>query len=392
MATPPRRRATPAKPKAKKPAPASAAPAADLATPVVAQRAVLVDLALQGGGSHGAFTWGVLDRLLEEECIRIEGVSGTSAGAMNGAVMASGFAKGGAAGAREALEAFWRRTSQAAAFSPLQRTPLDVALGRWSLDNSPAFLAMDLASRMFSPYDLGPLTATNPLEAILAESVDFEALATGPIKVFVTATCVRDGRGHVFRPHEISPRVLLASACLPSLFQAVEIDGDAYWDGGYSGNPTITPLVLECQSSDTIIVPINPVERRGTPTTARDIQNRLNEIAFNAVLLKELRMIAMLRELAAMLPATAEGAMKESEAALWGRMRMHYVRNGVMNTLDASSKLNAEWAFLTFLRDEGRKAAEAFLAEHGHCLGRESTLPFQLLARETAPTDPASGL
>jgi NTE family protein len=251
---------------------------------------------------------------------------------------------------------------------------------------------MDLASRMFSPYDLGPLTATNPLEAILADSVDFEALATGPIKVFVTATCVRDGRGHVFRPHEITPRVLLASACLPSLFQAVEIDGDAYWDGGYSGNPTITPLVLECQSSDTIIVPINPVERRGTPTSARDIQNRLNEIAFNAVLLKELRMIAMLRELSAMLPATMEGAVMESEAGLWARMRMHYVRNTVMTTLDASSKLNAEWAFLTFLRDEGRKAAEAFLAEHGHCLGRESTLPFRLLERETAPTDPASGL
>lgn len=363
------------------PPPAAESPPA---APALAAGRVLVDLALQGGGSHGAFTWGVLDRLLEEERLTIEGVSGTSAGAMNAAVMASGYAKGGAAGAREALDAFWRRNSQAAAFSPFQRTPLDRMLGRWSLDNSPGYLAMDLASRMFSPYDLGPFASTNPLEAVLTESVDFAALAEGPIKVFVTATCVRDGRGHVFRRHEITPRVLLASACLPTLFQAVEIDGDAYWDGGFSGNPTITPLVLECQSSDTILIPVNPVERPGTPTSARDIHNRLNEIAFNAVLLKELRMIALLRQVAAERADAMEG-----EAGLWARMRIHYVRNGVMGQLGASSKLNAEWEFLSFLRDEGRKAAEAFLAEHGDKLGRETSLPFRLLERETTPDQPA---
>jgi NTE family protein len=224
---------------------------------------VLVDLALQGGGAHGAFTWGVLDRLLEEAWLAIDGISGTSAGAMNAAVLADGHAAGGAARARAALEDFWRRVSRAALLSPLRRTPLDVLLGRWTLDHSPAFVAMDLASRLFSPYDLNP-RGLNPLTDILTETIDFARLARAPIKVFVTATDVRTGRGRVFRNAVITPEVLLASACLPTLFQAVEIDGEAYWDGGYSGNPTITPLVRECESNDTILVQINPVERPGT--------------------------------------------------------------------------------------------------------------------------------
>ena len=232
-----------------------------------AEGPVLIDLALQGGGSHGAFTWGVLDRLLQDERFRIDGVSGTSAGAMNAAVMAAGFAKGGAAGARAALDAYWRSVADAAQFSPFQRGPLDVLLGRWTLDHSPLFVTMDMMSRLFSPYDFNP-TGRNPLRGILEEAIDFEALKVSPIRVFITATNVRTGRGRVFRNAEITPDVLLASACLPTLFQAVEIDGESYWDGGYSGNPTITPLVRECQSHDTILIPINPVERPGTPETA----------------------------------------------------------------------------------------------------------------------------
>ena len=189
---------------------------------------LLVDLALQGGGAHGAFTWGVIDRLLEEPWLEFDGIS---------------------------------------------------------------------APR-----------APDPLEAVLAESVDFGRLARAPIKLFITATNVRTGRGRVFRNADITPRVLLASACLPTLFQAVEIDGEAYWDGGYLGNPTITPLVRECRSQDTIIVPINPVERPGTPRRARQILNRLNEVSFNAVLLKELRMIALLRQIAD--PGDTEGARR----------------------------------------------------------------------------------
>jgi len=336
------------------------------------RRPLLIDLALQGGGAHGAFTWGVLDRLLEESWLQIAGISGTSAGAMNAAALVGGYTNAGADGARELLATFWRRVSAAAVFSPFQRTPLDRVLGRWTLDYSPTFIAADLMARVFSPYDLLPL-AGNPLRDILAETVDFAAIERSSIKLFVTATSVRTGRGRVFRNVEITPDVLLASACLPTLFQAIEIDGEAYWDGGYSGNPTITPLVRECESHDTIIVPINPVERPGTPRTARDILDRLNEVSFNAVLLKELKMIALLRRIAE--PQDGEGAQ-------WAKMRIHYVKNPLMLELGYSSKLNAEWEFLSMLRDAGRSAAAEFLAEHGETIGRRSSVDLDVLLRE----------
>ena len=328
-----------------------------------------IDLALQGGGAHGAYTWGVLNRILEEDWLTIEAISGTSAGAMNAAVLASGYAKGGRDGAREALNGYWRKVSEAARFSPFQRSPLDVLLGRWTLDNSPLFVAMDLMSRLVSPYDLNP-GGGNPLQAILEEVIDFDLVKTSPIKLFITATSVRTGRGKVFRNADLSPNVLLASACLPTLFQAVEIDGEHYWDGGYSGNPTMTPLVRELDSDDTILIPINPVEREETPNTAREILNRLNEVSFNAVLLKELRMMALMRKVAD--PGDTEGA-------LWAKMRIHMVRNNVMGTLGYSSKLNAEWEFLSMLREEGRASAQAFLDAHGDDLGKRSTLDIDQL-------------
>jgi NTE family protein len=340
-------------------------------TSITDRAPVLVDFALQGGGAHGAFTWGALDRLLEEPWLRIDGISGTSAGAMNAAVLVDGHAKGGADGARAALENFWRRVSNAAVLSPLRRTPLDILLGRWTLDHSPVFLAMDLMARVFSPYDLGP-GGTNPLRDILAESVDFARLAQASIKLFITATNVRTGRGRVFRNGEITPDVLLASACLPTLFQAIEIDGEGYWDGGYSGNPTITPLVRECNSKDTVLVQINPVERPGLPRSARDILNRLNEVSFNAVLLKELRMIALLRQVA---------QPDNSENAKWADMRIHRISSDVMVELGYSSKLNAEWEFLCMLRDEGRRAGDAFLTAHHEDLGRRSTFDLDELLK-----------
>ena len=288
---------------------------------------------------------------------------------MNAAVMAHGFTAGGAAGASQALETFWRKVSDAARFSPFQRGPLDVLLGRWTLDHSPLYVAMDMMARVFSPYDLNP-GGTNPLRAILAETIDFKRLADCPIKLFVTATNVHTGRGRVFRNGELSPDVLLASACLPTLFQAIEIDGIPYWDGGYAGNPTITPLVRECESQDTILVPINPVERPGTPRSARDILNRLNEISFNAVLLKELKMIALLRKVA---------QVADEEGARWAAMRIHVISSETMTNLGSSSKLNAEWEFLTMLRDEGRKAADAFLYAHADNLGKGSTVNLDVL-------------
>ncbi|MCE2761330.1 MAG: patatin-like phospholipase family protein [Acetobacteraceae bacterium] len=309
---------------------------------------VNVDLALQGGGAHGAFTWGVLDRLLEEPWLEIEGISGTSAGAMNAAVMACGYARDGREGARQALEGFWRKVSKAARFSPFQRGPVDIMLGRWTLDNSPAFLMMDLMARMVSPYDV-PSLGGNPLADVLADSLDFTALRNGPIKVFVTATNVRTGRARIFRNADLGVEALLASACLPQLFQAVEIEGDAYWDGGFAGNPTLVPLVTELESDDTILIPINPIDRPG---------------------MKELKMMALLRKVA---------DPGDSEGAAWARMRLHMVRNDVMVELGYSSKLNAEWAFLEWLRDAGRKAGDAFLQDHAAAIGKHSSLDLDAL-------------
>jgi NTE family protein len=337
-----------------------------------ARDAVLVDLALQGGGSHGAFTWGVLDRLIEEPWLKIEAISGTSAGAMNAAVLADGWTKGGAEGARAALDAYWQRVSRAAAFSPLQRSPLDRLMGRWTLDTSPAYLAMDIMTRMLSPYDLNPL-GVNPLRSLLMESIDFDRLATAPIKLFITATNVRTGRGRIFRNKDITADVLLASACLPTMFQAIEIDGDPYWDGGYSGNPTITPLVRESDAHDTILVQINPRERPEAPRSASEILNRLNEVSFNSPLMKELRMIALLRQVAD--PGTGEGAR-------WAGMRTHRIMTDKLAAYGASSKLNAEWEFVTMLKADGRRSAEEFLTLHGDDLGKRSTSDLDVLLEE----------
>ncbi|MFZ1574710.1 MAG: patatin-like phospholipase family protein [Chromatiaceae bacterium] len=333
-------------------------------TPKPSRPPVHIDLALQGGGSHGALTWGVLDRLLEEDWLVIEGISGTSAGAMNAAVLCDGFVRAGPQGARAALEDFWRQVAEAARWSPLQRTPLDRLMGRWTLDQSPVFIAFELAARMISPYNMNP-AAYHPLRDILAKSIDVKRLAVSPIKLFITATKVSTGRGRVFRNAEICPEVLLASACLPTLFQAIEIEGEAYWDGGYAGNPTITPLVRESDAHDTILIQINPVERPDTPHNASEIHNRLNEIAFNAPLLKELRMMALLRQVAD--PGQSEGAR-------WAAMRMHRISSPLMLELGYSSKMNAEWEFLCLLRDEGRRQAELFLEQHGDDLGHRSSL------------------
>jgi NTE family protein len=337
-----------------------------------AREPVLVDLALQGGGSHGAFTWGVLDRLIEEPWLRIDAISGTSAGAMNAALMVDGWMQDGADGARAALDAYWRRVSRAAAFSPLQRSPLDRLMGRWTLDTSPAYVVMDLMARVLSPYDLNPL-GFNPLRTILTDSINFDRLAGASIRLFITATNVRTGRGRIFRNAEITADVLLASACLPTMFQAIEIDGDPYWDGGYAGNPTLTPLVRESDAHDTILVQINPRERPDRPRTASEVLDRLNEISFNSPLMKELRMIALLRQVAD--PGHGEGAR-------WAGMRMHRIMSDALADFGASSKLNAEWEFVSLLKEEGRKSADAFLTAHGKDIGKHSTADIDVLLAE----------
>ena len=332
------------------------------------QNPLPIDLALQGGGSHGAFTWGVIERVLTEPSLHVEAVSGTSAGAMNAAVLAYGHATGGASGASAALEAFWRKVSDAARFSPIRRTPFDKLAGSWSLERSPGYVFYDLFSRLFSPYEFNPANL-NPLRDILEASVDFKRLKDCPINVYINATNVRTGLPRVFRNAELSADVILASACLPLMHQAIEIDGDPYWDGGFSGNPLLTPLIHDSRARDIVLVQINPIERPGTPRTAREIVNRVNEISFNSSLKKELRGIAMFQRFMANAQVTGDAPRFDQ----WSNVRIHRIATPKMAELGASSKLNAEWDFLTMLRKEGHDCTERFLAEHGADLGKRST-------------------
>lgn len=325
-----------------------------------------IELALQGGGSHGAYTWGVLDRLLEDDRIVVASISGTSAGAMNAAVVADGLDRCGRDGARKALNHFWTGVSRAARFSPFQRTPLDWFLGRWSLDASPGYHFFDFLSRAWSPYVLNPLNL-NPLRDLIASLVDFDHVrhAEG-IKIFVTATNVRTGKPRIFQRHELTADMIMASACLPFVFQAVEIDGEAYWDGGYIGNPLLAPLVADPASRDILIVQINPVYREDIPRQAVDIYNRINEISFNAALIKELRGIAYLKRF-------INAANLEQER--YKDVFFHRINaDSELLPLGASSKLNGEWAFVKHLHDVGYRTTSAWLENNFDALGTRSTL------------------
>jgi NTE family protein len=334
-----------------------------------------IELALQGGGSHGALTWGVLDRLLQEPALRIQGVSGTSAGAMNAVVLADGLEAGGPEAAREALARFWKAVSDAALASPIQRSLWDRLSGNWSLTNSPGYLFMDNLSRLFSPYELNPLNL-NPLRDLVASLVDFDRVnRCTAVDLFVTATNVRTGRPRIFRRGEITVDAVMASACLPLLFQAVEIGGEAYWDGGYTGNPALFPLVDECGCSDLVLVQINPFYRPDLPRSAREIIDRVNEITFNASLVKELRAIMLLRDL-----IDAEGLEDER----WRDMRLHRIHGDEdLIALEPSSKLNAEWAYLCHLRDLGRARTEHWLERHRADIGVRSTFDLSWLLEDS---------
>jgi len=259
-----------------------------------------INLALQGGGSHGAFTWGVLDRLLEDGRLEVEGISGTSAGAMNAAVLAYGLARGGRDGAREMLATFWHRIADAARLSPLQPSPLDRLLSVGNMDLSPSWFLFDNLSRLFSPYELNPLNI-NPLADVLRDVIDFEWLAEQcageVVRLFLCATNVKTCKIKVFQGREISAEAVLASACLPFIFHAVEIDGEAYWDGGYMGNPPIFPLIYHTTGSDVLIVQINPINIAEVPKRAPEIMDRINEVSFNSSLMREFRTIAFVTRL-----------------------------------------------------------------------------------------------
>jgi NTE family protein len=325
-----------------------------------------LNLALQGGGAHGAFTWGVLDRLLEDGRVGIEGISGTSAGAINAAVAADGFIKGGRDGARAALDHFWRLISEAASFSPLRPTLFDQLRQDWNMDQSPTYIMFELVTRLLSPYELNPFNL-NPLRDILEATVDFEALRRNDkIQLFITATNVRSGKVRVFDTDEITVDVLMASACLPLLFKAVEIDGESYWDGGYMGNPAIFPLVYNCDARDVAIVQVNPLTRLEVPTSARDILNRINEISFNSTLMREMRALATVSKF------LRDGALDEQR---YKDIYVHLIEaEADMRGLGTSSKMNADFDFLCYLRELGRAAATVWLESVWDDLGVRSSV------------------
>ncbi|MFZ4690089.1 MAG: patatin-like phospholipase family protein [Polymorphobacter sp.] len=324
-----------------------------------------VNLALQGGGAHGAFAWGVLDKLLEDGRVTFDAVSATSAGAMNASVLGYGLTIGGAEGAREELEKFWKKISDEGAKGPLQPSFIDKALGNHSLDYSPVFMMMDILSRIMSPYELNPMNI-NPLRKVLESSIDFNVLREGcPIKLFLSATNVRTGKVRMFENHEIGPDQVLASGCLPFMFQTVEIDGEGYWDGGYMGNPAIFPLIYGSKTNDVVIVHINPLNRPEIPKSAKDIMNRINEISFNSSLMREMRAIAFVSHL------IDDGQLTDDKHR---RMLIHSIQDeDFMNSLGVTSKLNPDWGFMKKLRDVGRESATKWLDEHFDDVGVKSS-------------------
>jgi len=324
-----------------------------------------IKLALQGGGSHGAFTWGVLDRLLADERLEVEAIVGTSAGAMNGALLAEGLSEGGTAKAREQLREFWEGVGQLAHFSPFQPTPLDRWMSPGNMDFSPVWRWADMVGRQFSPYELNPGNHS-PLQDLLERLVDFERLREGGSPaLFACATNVLNGRLRVFERREMSAAVIMASSCLPMLFQAVEIDGGYYWDGGYSGNPPIFPLIYMGGCPDILIVQLNPINIPEVPRDMRSIIDRVNTLSFNASLMREMRMIRFVTEL------IDRGELPEGK---YLRVFVHTIdAERELAPLNASSKVNTSLDFLHYLHALGVAKAEAFLQTHFDAIGVRSS-------------------
>jgi NTE family protein len=323
-----------------------------------------IALALQGGGSHGAFTWGVLDRLLQVEDFEIVGISGTSAGAMNTGILADGLRRGGAEEARKALTSYWQDVGRLPGFASFAPPAYPGAQRAWHFEHNPVFLWADMLTRIWSPYQTNPGNY-NPLRALL-ERIDFEGLSWDEkaARVFICATNVRTGLRRVFNNAELSVDVLLASACLPQIYQAVQIGEDLYWDGGYTGNPALAPLYLRTSATDVIVVGINPIERETEPRTARAIIDRIGEISFNSPFMLELGAIAFVEHLFESLPAQAPFKFPH----------LHGIGGEALARFGASSKMNNDWAFLQHLHEIGWRVADQWLTENIDAVGNRSTL------------------
>ena len=324
-----------------------------------------VSLALQGGGAHGAFEWGVIDRLLEVSAIDIKAISAASAGAMNAVAVAAGLIEGGPEGARTKLEKFWKAVSQSSGGAFLGGNFTGSFGANW-IENNPAYRYLESLSATVSPYDFNPLNY-NPLRDILRNQIDFKAIREhATVELFISATAVRTCEAKVFRAQELIPEHVMASACLPAVFQAVEIEGEAYWDGGYLANPPIWPLA-ECKARDVLLVLLNPFVRKVTPKTASDIANRIDEIAFNAPLVAELRVVAQVHAL------IKKGVFKTGSG--YQLLRFHSIdADGRLSDLKLSSKFNVDWNFLNYLKNRGRSAADEWLTADYAAVGDHSTI------------------
>ncbi len=331
-----------------------------------------ISLALQGGGSHGAFEWGVIDRLLEEDKLTFGAITAASAGAMNAAALASGLATGGREGAKDTLARFWRAVSN----SDSRNGTIFGDSSVWTammkpdwLKATPAWRWAESFGASFSPYEVNPFNL-NPLREVIEKTIDVTAIRERcPIQIYIAATGVRTGKARIFRREELTADHLLASSCLPTLFHAVEIDGEAYWDGGYLANPPLWPLFYADTPDDVLLVGLNPFAREDTPKTPGEIMDRLNEITFNAALSAELRAIAFVQKL------LDEGLLKDNARGRYRRMFMHAITaDGHLSDLTMASKFNTDWGFLTGLRDRGRKAADDWLAQHLKSVGVQSSV------------------
>lgn len=325
-----------------------------------------IDLALQGGGAHGAFTWGVIDRLLDDERIDIEGICGTSAGAMNGVCTIYGLNKGGRNMAKHLLVKFWHKISEAGKLSGLQPSWFDKMMSKGNMDFSPTYKFFSMATENLAPAQLNPL-GINPLEKILNELIDFNELHKfNPPKLFVCATNVRTCKPRIFGPKEISAKAILASACLPYLYAAVEIDGEFYWDGGYMGNPPLEPLIEHTEDADDILlIQINPIRIKEVPSNIEEIKDRVNEISFNSALMHELKHIQFKQDL------IAKGIKIDDKAQ---KVHIHHISaDNQLSELNLSSKLNTSWDFLMHMKELGYKACEVWLKDNYDKIGKEST-------------------
>lgn len=328
-----------------------------------------LNLALQGGGAHGAFTWGVLDALLADQRIRFEGLSGSSAGAMNAVVFADGWMKGGRDGARQGLSDFWTAVGK--------QMPLGMVMHGMgdAISLSPASKLLANWAGYFSPSQLNPF-ALNPLRDLLNRQVDFEQLrSNSPCKLFVGTTQANSGKLRVFRESELNVEVLLASACLPTIHHAVEIEGEPYWDGGYSANPAVFPLFYDCDSRDVLLVLLSPLQREGTPRTVQEIEARIIELAFSANFMREMRMFAQAIDFSS--PTFLTFGRLERRLQ---QMRFHMIdTSNVVNLQRSETKLLAHGPFLEQLRGQGRECGNAWLADHAQGIGRQSTVDMKSL-------------